>query len=1029
MCGTVLPPWSIEPAHRGASPVDSPLPARAAPAASQGASQGAADGGPGVLRPLLVLRILTVLNDNVLRWLAIGLGKRAVAAADQSLVLTIGTAGFVLPFVLLSWLSGWLADRFPKRDVIRWCKFAEILIVGAAAIVIVRGLGTPAVDSGAAAWPVGLWLLLAALVVIGCQAALLTPAVLGTIPEIVRPERLSAANGLFAMVSLVATLAGTAVGNWLADVTPVGGTETWRDGLPAVATLVGVAAVGFAASLLLVPRPAADPGCAPPFNALARAGADLRELFSSRDLAAAAAGSTFFWALGAMANLNVDQFVTEGGAAMQSQTIPFLTVLGVGIGAGSLLAGRLSTRGVNLGLVPVGAVVMAVASLGLWLGPRPLFVEGAANGFAWWFALGTLLVLGVGAGMFDVPVEAHFQERSPPERRGALLAALNLLVFAAMFVASNVYGAVRTPVGETQLPLLSARQVFGVFALCSVAAAAVAVWCAPRATLRTAVGAVVSSVWRFRVRGADHLPAAGPAVVTSNHVSWVDGFVIVLAAIRPLRMVVYGPNIRGRFMRMLAEQWRFILFEPSPKSIGRALRTVQEGLAAGDAVGIFCEGGISRTGQLLGFKPGLDWVLGRAAAPIVPAHIDGMWGSVLSFSEGRFFSKWPLRRGPGRRRLTVWFGEPLPTGTPPRTARIALQELSARAVRDRLLAERDARRDLAAWRRRHGGAAEGPVAAAVTHLLGGGALDGQGRPAGPRGGEGAIVVDGAGRGFDWAALAATAEAFDGCCLVRRDDRLVSSLAPGDPLYVALGLLGGPLLGIAATAIEADRGAEAIVAALEGAGATLWLSSPRQVAEAARRPAPAAVPAAVVMPIASAAELPDAEAAAAALLAAWGVEPVVAFAPAAAGGLVAMNTPPARAAAAHEVTCRAGTLGRVVNGTAVWPEARNRDALDRPPLPRDARATVAEDAAAAGRPLVISAALPRGMAARAPLGDPGWCPLEASLGVDEEGFLVPLDAGGPAMPPAAGARARRRLPGGATDRAEGESDRGGAENLG
>lgn len=66
------------------------------------------------LRPLLLLRILTVLNDNVLRWLAIGLGKRAVVTGDQSLVLTVGTAGFVLPFVLLSWLSGWLADRFPS---------------------------------------------------------------------------------------------------------------------------------------------------------------------------------------------------------------------------------------------------------------------------------------------------------------------------------------------------------------------------------------------------------------------------------------------------------------------------------------------------------------------------------------------------------------------------------------------------------------------------------------------------------------------------------------------------------------------------------------------------------------------------------------------------------------------------------------------------------------------------------------------------------------------------------------------------
>ena len=58
-------------------------------------------------RPLLALRALTVINDNLLRWLAIGLGKKAVSGGQVALVLTVGTAGFVLPFVLLAWLAGW----------------------------------------------------------------------------------------------------------------------------------------------------------------------------------------------------------------------------------------------------------------------------------------------------------------------------------------------------------------------------------------------------------------------------------------------------------------------------------------------------------------------------------------------------------------------------------------------------------------------------------------------------------------------------------------------------------------------------------------------------------------------------------------------------------------------------------------------------------------------------------------------------------------------------------------------------------
>ncbi|MFM7206955.1 MAG: acyl-[ACP]--phospholipid O-acyltransferase, partial [Planctomycetaceae bacterium] len=157
--------------------------------------------------PLLLLRMLTVVNDNLLRWLAIGLGKRAAGAAGTALVLTIGTAGFVLPFILLAWLAGWLADRFPKRSVLVWCKAAEIGIAAAAVAAIAWGAGAGGTVAGL---PVGLWLLLATLVVIGSQATLLAPAMLGTIPETVPQERLALANGVFALVTLAATLVGMA---------------------------------------------------------------------------------------------------------------------------------------------------------------------------------------------------------------------------------------------------------------------------------------------------------------------------------------------------------------------------------------------------------------------------------------------------------------------------------------------------------------------------------------------------------------------------------------------------------------------------------------------------------------------------------------------------------------------------------------------------------------------------------------------------------------------------------------------------
>jgi len=911
-------------------------------------------------RSLMALRVLTVTNDNVLRWLAIGLGKKAVSGGQVALVLTIGTAGFVLPFVLLAWLAGWLADRYPKRSVIVWCKFAEILIAAAAAAAVAWGVRSGGIFAGL---PAGLWLLLATVIVIGCQAALLAPSVIGTIPETVPASKLTHANGLFAMATLAATLAGMAGGNWLADSTAVPSGENQLHvaplvtdfaplgghAMPAAVVLIGLALAGWIAAVLLVPRPAADPAAPPPWNAFSRTWHDLAELFANRELAAAAAGIVFFWALGAVAQLNVDQFATEAGATSQGQVVPLLIALVSGIGLGSLVAGKISTRGVDMGLVPLGGILMAIASVALAIGPTTIFAAtSGGTGFAWWWSAASLLLLGLGAGIFDVPLEAAFQEKSPPARRGALLAAANLLTFAGMFAASMLYGLLRSPspwgvaqhaaaTAEGGLaavpPLLSARSIFGLFGLLAAVAAGAAIYAAPRASLRIFVASIVHATHRFRVAHAERLPATGPAVVVANHLSWLDGFIVVLSSLRPIRMVVYGPNIQGKFMRMLSDQWRFILFDPKPKSMGQALKAIQSGLASGDVIGIFSEGGISRTGQILGFKRGLEWILERVEAPIVPLHIDGMWGSPLSFSEGRYFTTWPRVF---RRPLTLTYGTPLPIGTPCHEARLALQELTATSVRNRMTATRSA---------------------------------------------------------ELAVAAATAEAFDGCCLVRRGDRLLVSLAAGDPLQDSLGVHGATLLGIHGTVAGAELPPRQLGEQLQRGRITIWLARVEQVlALANAQSADPAAPLAglkntldvVVMPIGMFEELPRAREASARFREVFGVEPVVAFAPREAGGLVAMNSPPARATSDHEVTLKADTVGRVVNGVVVWPEAAIRERLERESLV-DQGIAVGES-----RTLVIGATLPpRAAHGQGKTGGdrPTACLLDTAFDVDKEGFLV------------------------------------------
>ena len=485
-------------------------------------------------------------------------------------------------------------------------------------------------------------------------------------------------------------------------------------------------------------------------------------------------------------------------------------------------------------------------------------------------------------------------------------------------------------------PLVSARGVFGCFAMLSAVVAGLAVYAAPRATLRIFVSGIVHAVWRFRVRDEHLVPATGPVVLIANHVSFLDGFLMPMSCHRLVRMVVYGPNIPGRFLRMLADQWRFILFDPRPKSIGTALKAMQEGIAAGDVIGIFCEGGISRHGQILGFKRGLDRILERVTSPLQPVHIDGLWGSTLSFAGGRFFTKWPRRfrvAGPRAvwRTVTLTYGPLLPAGTPPAVARLALQELSAAAIRRRF-------------------AATSPAPAP---------------------------------GVDPVAVAATLETFDGLCLLQPDDRIVASLGPDDPLHAALG--GAESLrtfGCHAEVLPAAQAPADLVRALAAARATLWIARVEQVATVAGEPDAAGLAAhltGVVMPIGGLADLAPARAAADRFKAATGVEPVVAYAPREAGGLVAMNSPPARAGVGHEIVCKPETVGRVVNGAVVWPQSRTRRPLGLESL---GAAGVPDDAAAS---LVIGATLPRPGATDADV--PRAVLLADAFDVDDDGFLV------------------------------------------
>lgn len=598
---------------------------------------------------LIVTQWLTVMNDNIFRWLAVGIAKQYVDESRQSFVLSIGTIAFVAPYILLAAPAGYLADRFSKKRVIVVCKLAEVGLMMLAVLTI---------------WLGNLYLLFAVLALMGAQAALFSPAKVGTIPEMLRTNRISAANGCLGLVTVVSTVLGAAVGNWLTDATKPFGQQGL--GLSA-GILLGVAVVGWLASHLIAAAPAADPSRRFPWNALPETWRDLKALGANRAILRVALGIMFFWSLGALAQLNIDRFAFEQGAFLQTQVAPLLGALALGVGVGSILAGIWSGGRVELGIVPLGGLVIAFSSVLLFFVRSSLIVEApllAADGstaaqftagYVW--ALALLGLLGIGAGMFDVPLESYLQHRSPASSRGSILAASNLLTFTGIVVMSALFAGLRAPVREDGGPLLDSRQIFLACGILTLPVVAYIVWLIPQATIRFLVFLLSKTVYRIRIHGLDQLPSEGGALLVCNHVSWIDGFLLLLASSRPVRAIAWTGPLKNRGARILANLFATIPIDPTrPKSIIEALKTAREAVLNGDLVLIFPEGSITRTGQLLGFRPGLLRIVKDTQVPLIPVYLDGLWGSIFSFSEGKFFWKRP-RQWPYP--IDIHFGPPL----------------------------------------------------------------------------------------------------------------------------------------------------------------------------------------------------------------------------------------------------------------------------------------------------------------------------------------------------------------------------------
>jgi acyl-[acyl-carrier-protein]-phospholipid O-acyltransferase/long-chain-fatty-acid--[acyl-carrier-protein] ligase len=207
-------------------------------------------------------------------------------------------------------------------------------------------------------------------------------------------------------------------------------------------------------------------------------------------------------------------------------------------------------------------------------------------------------------------------------------------------------------------------------------------------------------VYRMRVLGQENVPARGPALICSNHVSYVDWILLLAAFKRPIRFVIFEAWTRRFGLRRLFRWGRVLAIDAwsGPRAIVQSLRSAGEALQEGDLVGIFPEGRMTRNGYMLSFHRGFEKIAARGQTPIIPVYLDQLWGTLSSFFGGKLFWKLPRL---ARYSVRVAIGSPLPPTSSAFEVRQAMQKLSADCAKERTRHTRPVHREFVRRASRH----------------------------------------------------------------------------------------------------------------------------------------------------------------------------------------------------------------------------------------------------------------------------------------------------------------------------------------
>ncbi len=406
--------------------------------------------------PLFVTQLLNALNDNLYKnAMVLFIVYQLYDSPEmETLVSGVATALFVLPFVLFSATSGQLADMRDKTSIIRWIKFAEIIIMSAGAAGLLMATRGVMVEN------VAIPLMFVALFAMGIHSTFFGPIKYAILPQHLEDHEVLAGTGLVEAGTYVAILTGMI----LAAVLSVGEST--------VAVIV-IAVIGYGVSRFVPSAPPQSADVTVEWNPLRASKSLIGFSMRNLELRYAVLAISYFWAIAAILGVQFFPLAKNVLLADKQVAMVMLVAFSAGIAIGSVAINTLLKGEISARHSPISVLVMGVLLIGFYLICRTWDLKPAGELFtvteflAQPLALllvANLLLIAVAGGMFVVPLYAFLTTRVEKSEASRSVAANNFISSVFMALGAGIAGVL----GFFGIPL--AEQLLLSLALCLVSA-------------------------------------------------------------------------------------------------------------------------------------------------------------------------------------------------------------------------------------------------------------------------------------------------------------------------------------------------------------------------------------------------------------------------------------------------------------------------------------------------------------------------------------------------------------------------------